>query len=49
MENSTDPEGKSVEIAVRTMKILRHVCQGVHIMTIHEEHKIARILDKLNA
>ncbi len=47
MESSDDPADKSIEIAVRTIKALRELCQGVHIMSIRWEDKISRILDTL--
>ena len=47
MSKTKDPIGKSVEIAVRTIKSLIGVSKGVHIMTIEWEDKVPLILDAL--
>ncbi len=47
IEKSSDPVAKSIEIAVRTIKSVIDLAQGVHIMTIHWEDKIPQILDAL--
>jgi methylenetetrahydrofolate reductase (NADPH) len=41
------PEGeaaKGVEIAARTIRRLRNICRGVHVMAIGWEHRIPEIL-----
>ena len=48
MEGCKDPFAKSMEIAVRTIRALRDMVQGVHIMTVHWEDKVAGILDALS-
>ena len=47
MEKANDPIGKSIEIAVRTIRSLEGLSKGVHIMTIGWEDKISLVLDLL--
>ncbi|UCB47305.1 MAG: methylenetetrahydrofolate reductase [Spirochaetota bacterium] len=47
MEAAADPVEKSIEIAVRTITVLKGIARGVHIMTINWEDKIPLILDAL--
>lgn len=43
--NADDVGAKSVEIAAQTIKKIRSLCQGVHIMAIGWESKIPQILE----
>jgi 5,10-methylenetetrahydrofolate reductase len=45
IEGAGDPVSKSLEIAAHTIQSLRHLCAGVHIMTIHWEEKVPILLD----
>lgn len=45
LEDAGDPVAKSLEMAVDTLKALRDLCAGVHVMTINWENKIPALLD----
>lgn len=45
LECAADPIGKSLEIAVRTVRALREICAGAHIMTVHWEDVVPGLLD----
>jgi 5,10-methylenetetrahydrofolate reductase len=45
LEQAGDPYSKSLEIAAHTVQALRHLCAGVHIMTINWEEKVPVLLD----
>lgn len=45
MEEAKDKVAKSVEIAVRLIKELRPMCQGIHIMPIGWNKVVPRVLD----
>ncbi|GIX47404.1 MAG: hypothetical protein KatS3mg131_1615 [Candidatus Tectimicrobiota bacterium] len=44
LEGAADPGQKGVEIAARLLREIRELCQGVHLMTIGQEHRIPQIL-----
>ena len=43
---ATDPVAAGVEIAARTIREIRPLCQGVHIMAIGQESLIPAILER---
>ena len=45
MEDTKDKAAKSIEIAVRLIKELRPMCQGIHIMPIGWDKKVPLVLD----
>jgi methylenetetrahydrofolate reductase (NADPH) len=47
LDGAKDPLRESVEIAQRTISIVRDCSRGVHIMTVHREDKVSLILDAL--
>jgi len=44
MDKASDKEAKGVEIAVRLIREIKDLCQGVHIMTIGMEKRISDII-----
>jgi len=47
LDKAKDLLEKSMEIALRTIRVVRDCSQGVHIMTVHWEDRIPLILDAL--
>ena len=45
MEQTKDKSEKSIEIAARLIKELKHMCQGVHVMPIGWDKKVPLVLD----
>jgi len=45
MKSAKDPVEKSIEIGARLVRVMRDLCEGVHIMTINWEDKVAPVLD----
>lgn len=45
MDKADDKVAKGVEIAARTIREIKDLCQGVHIMTIGMEKRISDIID----
>ena len=45
MDQAEDKRQKSIEIAARLIKDMRHLCQGVHIMAIGWEKLVPAVLD----
>jgi 5,10-methylenetetrahydrofolate reductase len=45
LEESTDPGKKGLEIAARTIRDLKGIAHGVHIMAMGMEEKIPEILE----
>ncbi|MFA6384361.1 MAG: 5,10-methylenetetrahydrofolate reductase, partial [Candidatus Omnitrophota bacterium] len=46
MEGTKDKVGQSVAIAVRLIKELKSMCQGVHIMPIGWDTVVPRVLEE---
>jgi methylenetetrahydrofolate reductase (NADPH) len=47
-KNSTDARETGIQVAVETMKALRDVCDGFHLMTIREEELIPEVLARMS-
>lgn len=45
LEDASDPAERSLDMAVHTLKALRDLCAGAHIMTINWEDKVPALLD----
>ena len=45
LEDAADPVAKSLSMAIHTLKALRDLCAGAHIMTINWEDRIPALLD----
>jgi 5,10-methylenetetrahydrofolate reductase len=46
MDDAADPVATGLEIAARVLRDLRGLCAGAHIMTVHRESQVPRILDE---
>jgi 5,10-methylenetetrahydrofolate reductase len=48
IEDEKEPIKKGIEIAAHQIRSLKHICHGVHIMTVGQEEIISDILDMID-
>lgn len=49
MERASDPEAEGVRIGVELIQAIKPYCQGVHLMSVGQEHRLVQMIDALAA